>query len=482
MLKCLICGKEFKSRLSPHIVGHHKISCNDYKKMFGNDVILTSNEFKERLNSLNRGLTRSQDVKDKISNSRKGVSAWNKGLTIKDSRVKKYADSNRGNKRTFEQRMYISSQTVKAMSSQVVKDKLKSNYKNLGVVNYANLHNELSSKEFLKAWAISFKSKNGRKPTYKDLSVALSVNVRILCSYVHRYCLEDYFIINDSPLELYFEDILRGLNLKYKKHNRSVLQGLEIDFYLPEYKIGIEINDIASHNSNTSIYGQSPKENNYHQMKYLLAEEFGVHLIHIYEWELLNESYIGKFTMYLKSLIYPSIRLYARKCKIECVSWKESKDFLDLYHLQGCGIPTKINYGLFYDGKLIELMTFGKSRFSKSYDYELMRLCTMSEYVVIGGANKLLNHFIKEFNPESIVSYSNNDTMVGGVYKEMNFSFLGVTNPTYNWVDYNYNVYNWKTVLDLGVDNLLKTNYGKGISNECLMLKEGFLKVYNSRK
>ena len=165
MLKCLICGKEFKSRLSPHIVGHHKISCNDYKKMFGNDVILTSNEFKERLNSLNRGLTRSQDVKDKISNSRKGVSAWNKGLTIKDSRVKKYADSNRGNKRTFEQRMYISSQTVKAMSSQVVKDKLKSNYKNLGVVNYANLHNELSSKESLKAWAISFKSKNGRKPT-----------------------------------------------------------------------------------------------------------------------------------------------------------------------------------------------------------------------------------------------------------------------------------------------------------------------------
>ena len=127
-------------------------------------------------------------------------------------------------------------------------------------------------------------------------------------------------------------------------------------------------------------------------------------------------------------------------------------------------------------------MTFGKSRFSKSYAYELMRLCTMSGYVVIGGANKLLNHFIKEFNPESIVSYSNNDTMVGGVYKKMNFSFLGVTNPTYNWVDYNYNVYNWKTVLDLGVDNLLKTNYGKGISNECLMLKEGFLKVYNSRK
>ena len=76
-----------------------------------------------------------------------------------------------------------------------------------------------------------------------------------------------------------------------------------------------------------------------------------------------------------------------------------------MYHLQSTCRGQKIRLGLYYNNQLVSLMTFGKSRFNKNCEYELLRYC--SHYNVVGGAEKLFKHFINEYKPSSIVSYSN---------------------------------------------------------------------------
>ena len=64
-------------------------------------------------------------------------------------------------------------------------------------------------------------------------------------------------------------------------HNRTILAGLEIDIYLPDYKLGIEFNGDYYHSS-------AFKDKYYHQHKSLLAISKGINLVHIWEHEWNN--------------------------------------------------------------------------------------------------------------------------------------------------------------------------------------------------
>ena len=70
-------------------------------------------------------------------------------------------------------------------------------------------------------------------------------------------------------------------------------------------------------------------------------------------------------------------RIFARKCKIIEVDYKTAEEFLNNNHLQG-NCMSSIRYGLEYDGELVSLMTFGKSRHfvgnGKSEDRKSTRL------------------------------------------------------------------------------------------------------------
>ena len=69
---------------------------------------------------------------------------------------------------------------------------------------------------------------------------------------------QDLIIIqacNISQIELKFEQFFDKLGVLYTRNNRSIITGpnderWELDFYLPDYQIGIEINPSYTHNSN----------------------------------------------------------------------------------------------------------------------------------------------------------------------------------------------------------------------------------------
>jgi hypothetical protein len=122
--------------------------------------------------------------------------------------------------------------------------------------------------------------------------------------------------------------------------------------------------------------------------------------------------------------------IYARKCIISEITDEEKRTFLHDNHIQG-DVQSKVNLGLKYNGKLVSVMTFGKSRFSTKYEYELLRYANVLNHSVIGGASRLFKHFIKLHHPSSIITYSDKRWNTGTLYKNLNFKFLHTSAPNY---------------------------------------------------
>jgi hypothetical protein len=79
-------------------------------------------------------------------------------------------------------------------------------------------------------------------------------------------------------------------------------------------------------------------------------------------------------------------------------------------------------------------MTFGKPRFNKNYEWELIRYATKSGYHVIGGAGKLLKCFERNYNPKSIITYADRRFSQGNMYCKLGFKLDHVSKPNYEWI------------------------------------------------
>lgn len=338
----------------------------------------------------------------------------------------------------------------------------------------------INSKESLEKWSEDFYKHNGKKPTRRDLSCEVGWSFDDPASKViHQYNLEDKFLWGSSYLEKHFEDTISKWGIKYEIHNRTIIAPFEIDFWFPDFKIGIEINDVASHNSDIPFMeGGVPKPSNYHQEKTKKAVDANIRLIHLYEWELYDD----KVMNFIKELFNADNQtIPARKTELKEISKKVANSFLDRYHLQGRCNGNDINIGLFYNNDLVSVMTFGKPRHSSDYQWELLRYCSSCR--IVGGASKMFKYFISKCNKgDKILSFQDMDKFAGNLYDKLGFEYEGYTKPSYVWVkrDNIFDRYSWYVILHKGVDNVLGTSYGKGKSNIELMKKEGYVRVYNS--
>jgi hypothetical protein len=85
-------------------------------------------------------------------------------------------------------------------------------------------------------------------------------------------------------------------------------------------------------------------------------------------------------------------------------------------------------------------MNFSKNR-GNSEGWELLRFCNKKNISIIGGAQKLFKYFIKNFQPNKIISYSDLDIFSGDIYGKLGFKNLGETGPGFWWSD-NHHKYN----------------------------------------
>jgi hypothetical protein len=223
--------------------------------------------------------------------------------------------------------------------------------------------------------------------------------------------------------------IITQYNINFEENSRSIIPPLELDFYLPDYKIGIEINGIYWH---SELQG---KDKNYHLNKTNLCKEKGIRLIHINENEFVNSLPIIKSK--LNSILGINKRkIYGRKCVVKEIDTKLKSKFLNKYHLQG-NDKASIKLGLFYNNHLISVMTFCKRRVAlgkkktQEGEYELSRYCGNFNFYVIGGASKLLKYFERNYNPTKIVTYADKRWSTGDLYFKLGFTHTHDSKPNY---------------------------------------------------
>ena len=276
---------------------------------------------------------------------------------------------------------------------------------------------------------------------------------------------------------------ISNVNKKFQKFLSSNNISSELEFVIEkvgyDLKVGdflIEIDPYYTHNITKGPYfgGSKRKEpisEDYHAEKTKFAKEHGYNCIHIFDWDDPNK---------IVNLLQPKERIYARECEVKEIDKKVAKEFLESYHLQGSTRGVKFACGLFYKGELVEVMTFGKPRYNKNYEYELLRLCTKPTVSVIGGASKILNFFEEQVKPSSLISYCDLSKFNGEVYAKLGFELKEQTAPTKHW----YHPKTKKHITDnllrqRGFDQLHKTNFGKGTSNEELMKEYGYVEIYD---
>lgn len=157
----------------------------------------------------------------------------------------------------------------------------------------------------------------------------------------------------------------------------------------------------------------------------------GYQLIHIFEDEWRDKKEIVKSR--ISGLLGKNDRIFARKCEVRQVDSKTTTEFLNDSHIQGA-CSSKYHYGLFYENELVSIMTFGKSRFAKD-EFELLRFCNRLYTNVVGGASKLLKHFLQD-HPEikSMTSYADRRWSKGNLYESIGFEKVHVTDPAYFYI------------------------------------------------
>ena len=125
-------------------------------------------------------------------------------------------------------------------------------------------------------------------------------------------------------------------------------------------------------------------------------------------------------------------------------------------------------------------MSFGKTRFNINYEWELLRYCNKLNTSVVGGASKLFKNFLKENNPESVISYSDKSFNTGNLYNMLGFEYSHTSSPNYKYISERDNlILSRYQCQKHKLSNLLKDNFDENLTETENMYNNGFHKIFD---
>ena len=330
---------------------------------------------------------------DEIKNKSVSTQKEKYGDTYIQDRVKKYLLDNYG----VDNAMYVPELKEKVFDTKIKKYGCVQNFPNVIASHNKFLSGRLSETESLNLeWLDSdqFRGKYDGAPIYYTFKCNKCGNVfkddfhsgMPVC----RKCNPSNTGTSHQEQELmdYVKSIYTG---EIRLHDRQVLNGKELDIYLPEINVAIEYNGTYWHGyrKDTKLSLSEFKRNV--EYKRLKCSELGIRLINIDEMDYVENPSV--FHRFIKDVICPRTRIYARNCEIVSLTTQEARKFCEEYHVNGYRAGNQ-KIGLKYNGELIVVAVFGKH---KKYENECIRLCYKTSYNVIGGWAKIVKHFGKPF-------------------------------------------------------------------------------------
>lgn len=208
-------------------------------------------------------------------------------------------------------------------------------------------------------------------------------------------------------------------------NDRTILNGKELDIYIPEKNLAIEYNGNIWH----SEAFKKELAQKVHLQKTILCEQKNIRLIHIFsdEWEFKKEI--------IKSILCSAIGIYnkkyfARKLLFKEVPHNEAVEFFNINHIQG-NTSFNVCYGLYDNNELIQAASFGENRFKKIKSTELIRMATKLNCQVLGGFSKIM----KDSNIAECESYVDRRLFNANGYRSSGWKIIGESGPRYFYTD-----------------------------------------------
>ncbi len=290
-------------------------------------------------------------------------------------------------------------------------------------------------------------------------------------------------VVNPALLELCTADLhVPGFNIYLKiRDSFSSCVDVSPNDWLDVLLFGAEMHPVMAH--------QILARNN-HQNSAIAAKRSNVNLIQIYDW--YNQDII--IDMLKSKLKIQPRKMFARDTKVKQITQTEANKFLAYYHMQGATKKQSYCLGLFdkHSNELLQVQTFGPSRFDKNYEWEAIRLASKFGVTIVGGVSKGFHRFLKDKNPQSVISYVDADRSMGVTDEETGFKFVRSTTPSIYWIDpfgVDKKPYRNTSLQSMGIDKLLDMDpsgfpdydkQDKSTSNTALMFKNGYARIFTS--
>lgn len=355
------------------------------------------------------------------------------------------------------------------------------NYSHLGIENY---NDYLNLEEFLintdmdiTELALYF---NAPRRLMRKRIIELGLQTLFEDLYVTSVSEADFesFLINDEQLK----------NIDYKRNDRIILKGKELDFYFPGKNLAVEISPIDTHNSKFGWGNREPGlPSTYHINKFLECEKQGIELITIFDWHDWDKV----LEMIKNKLGGSQETIYARKTKYteSTTITDEIFDKISSWHI--LSLPSNIKKKsdvsiLSYKNEPVGLALWGDI---EDGVVELKRMVFKPGISVVGGASKLIKNYHRD-KPDikEIYTFSDCDLGGGSVYQKVGFELIEESKPVLSYYSKKYDKHiKHLSLVRQGADRLLRNipdyvpvGIGEGLpSNKEIVESYGFLPIYD---
>lgn len=200
-----------------------------------------------------------------------------------------------------------------------------------------------------------------------------------------------------------------------------------------------------------------PEDGSFFQQLSITFAQQGLRIVHLWEDVWYTQQAIVQSR--LLSVLGVSATIPARLSQSKRIDKSASDKFLSENHLQAQA-SAKFKYGLYLPKRYFRVIDAEKNSFTKalyellndsdelliavatfsnartfvrdglSYrSFELIRFANLKGFTVVGGFNKLLQTFIREQNPDDIMTYADADWSDGASYEKLGFERTGLTAP-----------------------------------------------------
>ena len=321
---------------------------------------------------------------------------------------------------------------------EVIKDKIKAtNLEKYGVEHISQLHlidimPLIKSQEF---W-------NSFNNYHEILDYFRSrVSESHIYNLIHKYRPDFKFEYNVSYPHRIINNFLTELDIEFEINTREIISPLELDIFIPNHKLAIEINGIYWHTE------RQDKDETYHLTKVNQCELKGVTLLQFTDYDILNKTDIV-FSM-IKAELGLNEPIIAEDCNL--VDDEIAKIFYNKNHIHGYE-SAKIHKGLIYNNELVALISLNKLDNEKC-DYEVIQFTNKINYNVIDGFSTL----IKNLDCKGKLIFSINRNYSNGIFYETNgWNLETILEPNYYYTKDHQNLHHSKEFQKHKLEKLLE--------------------------